>query len=239
METCLEREWTRLSISWKKKLDWVSQETWFHGLSHFLETEIQSGKVIFPQQGEWLRSLHEVPFDSVRVVILGQDPYHGPGQATGAAFAVPNEFFPKPPSLMNILKEITSDLEVPMDPSCSDLTGWMSQGVLLLNTILTVRDGDPFSHHKYGWEKVSDAILSVLNERAVPIVFLLWGVPAQKKRALITNPGHQILEAPHPSPLSSYRGFFGCRHFSQTNTLLSSMGLRPIDWARASLTQRG
>lgn len=232
MARCLETEWAGLPADWRSQLSFLADEPWFKELEGFLESELSAGKQVFPPAGSWLRALREVPYDSVRVVILGQDPYHGAGQAMGIAFAVPNELKPKPPSLVNIFKEIASDTGKAPDPGASDLSGWLAQGVLLLNTVLTVREGEPLSHRDRGWEKLTDQVLSALNHRSEPIASLLWGAPAQKKRALLKNPKHLVLEAPHPSPLSSYRGFFGCHHFTKANDFLSSQGTPAIDWSR-------
>jgi len=236
VDTPLEKEWAGLPPDWKSRLSFIPEEPWFKNLAAFLDGELAAGKRVFPPEGSWLRALREVPYDSVRVLILGQDPYHGAGQAMGIAFAVPNELKPKPPSLVNIFKEISSDTGKAPDPGGSDLSGWLAQGVLLLNTVLTVREGEPLSHRDLGWEKLTDQVLSVLNERSEPVVFVLWGAPAQKKRALLTNPSHLVLEAPHPSPLSSYRGFFGCRHFTKANEFLSSQGEPAIEWSRSTVS---
>jgi uracil-DNA glycosylase len=233
--TRLAKEWAGLPPDWRSRLSFISEEHWFQDLAAFLDGELAAGKRVFPPEGSWLRALYEVPYESVRVVILGQDPYHGAGQAMGIAFAVPNELKPKPPSLVNVFKEIGSDMVKVPDPGASDLSGWLAQGVLLLNTVLTVREGEPLSHRDRGWEKFTDQALSALNDRSEPLVFLLWGAPAQKKRALLTNPKHLVLEAPHPSPLSSYRGFFGCRHFTKANAFLSSQGKPAIEWWRTAL----
>jgi uracil-DNA glycosylase len=230
--TRLEIEWAGLPADWKSRLSSLPEAPCFQALATFLDQELESGQRVFPPEGAWLRALREVPQDSVRVVILGQDPYHGAGQALGIAFAVPNEIRPKPPSLVNIFKEVASDTGRAPNPSESDLSGWLAQGVLLLNTVLTVREGEPLSHRDRGWEKLTDQVLLALNDRPEPIVFLLWGAPAQKKRTLLTNPKHLVLEAPHPSPLSAYRGFFGCRHFTKANDFLSSHGISAIDWWR-------
>ncbi len=209
----------------------------------FLSIEAQSGAQIFPSRPEVFRALDDVPPEAVKVVILGQDPYHGPGQAIGRSFAVPNALRPKPPSLLNIFKEIEADLGTPLDRSQSDLSGWASQGVLLLNTVLTVRSGEPLSHRGKGWEQVTDRILLHLRTLPQPMVFMLWGSEARAKRSLIEpsshakagdpSPARLILEAPHPSPLSAHRGYLGCRHFSKANAFLPV----PIDWARTLHSQ--
>jgi len=232
VDTRLEIEWAGLPADWKNRLSSLHEAPWFQALATFLDQELESGQRVFPPEGAWLRALREVPYDSVRVVILGQDPYHGVGQALGIAFAVSNELKPKPPSLVNIFKEIASDTGLAPAPPNSDLSGWLAQRELLLNTVLTVRESEPLSHRDRGWEKLTDQVLLALNDRPEPIVFLLWGAPAQKKRTLLTNPKHLVLEAPHPSPLSSYRGFFGCRHFTKANGFLSSHGISAIDWWR-------
>ena len=173
-------------------------------------------------------ALKYTPFADTRAVIIGQDPYHGPGQAHGLCFSV-KKGVPLPPSLVNIYKEITDDLGVTM-PQHGELTGWAKQGVLLLNTVLTVRAGQPNSHKDKGWEIFTDRVISELNRKETPIVFLLWGANAEKKARVITNPIHKKLITVHPSPLSAYRGFFGCHHFSKTNEILISSGQPPIKW---------
>lgn len=173
-------------------------------------------------------TLRYTSFENTRAVIIGQDPYHGPGQAHGLCFSV-KKGVPLPPSLVNIYKEITDDLGVAM-PQHGDLTGWARQGVLLLNTVLTVRAGQPNSHKDKGWEIFTDRVISELDRKEMPVVFLLWGANAEKKARVITNPIHKKLITVHPSPLSAYRGFFGCRHFSKANIILSESGQEPIKW---------
>lgn len=185
-------------------------------------------RVIYPPSSDIFNALHYTPLEQVRVVILGQDPYHGVNQAHGLCFSVKPEV-EIPPSLVNIYKELESDLGCRI-PSHGYLEKWARQGVLLLNTVLTVRAHEANSHRNIGWEEFTDAIIRVLNTQDRPIVFLLWGSPARKKKMMLDNPKHLILEAPHPSPLSAYRGFFGCKHFSKTNEFLVSQGLEPIDW---------
>ncbi len=182
----------------------------------------------FPAPELVFNALRSTAFADVRAVILGQDPYHGEGQAHGLCFSV-RQGVDVPPSLQNIYKEIRADLGL-TPPSHGELTDWTRQGVLLLNTILSVRAHAPMSHASLGWQTFTDAVISRLNERERPIVFLLWGSPARAKKALITNPRHLILEAPHPSPLSAHRGFFGCRHFSRCNAFLREQGMTEIDW---------
>ena len=167
-------------------------------------------------------------YQDVKVVILGQDPYHGFGQAHGMCFSVQKGVTP-PPSLKNIFKELMDDVGIPM-PTHGELTCWAEQGVLLLNTVLTVREGQPNSHKGKGWEIFTDRVIEKINEKDTPVVFLLWGANARAKASLITNPKHILLQAPHPSPLSAHAGFFGCKHFSKTNAVLSKSGLTPIDW---------
>ncbi|MFZ9520463.1 MAG: uracil-DNA glycosylase [Silvanigrellaceae bacterium] len=196
-------------------------------LRNFLENEISSGARVFPEMPHVLRSLELVDLERVRVVVLGQDPYHGEGQANGLAFAV-RRGIAIPPSLRNIFKEISEDFGLAA-PIGTTLEGWAQQGVLLLNTVMTVRANEAFSHRGKGWEEFTDAVIRILNARTRPIVFLLWGTPSQKKEVLINGKQHLVLKAAHPSPLSAYRGFFGCRHFSAANRFLRSSGLE-IDW---------
>lgn len=183
---------------------------------------------IFPPSEEIFTAFELTPLSKVKVVILGQDPYHGNGQAHGLCFSVKPDV-ETPPSLVNIYKELNSDLGCYI-PDNGYLTKWAEQGVLLLNTVLTVRAHQANSHRGIGWEEFTDAAIRILNEQDRPIVYLLWGRPAQMKKSMLNNPKHLILEAPHPSPLSAYRGFFGCQHFSKTNEFLEKNGLEPIDW---------
>ena len=174
-------------------------------------------------------AFNQTPFDKVKVVILGQDPYHNPGQAHGLSFSVPNGIKP-PPSLMNMYKEIQKDIGVAMPAEYGNLTRWAQQGVLLLNAILTVRANEPASHAKIGWMDFTDAVIKKISDEKKGIVFLLWGKFAQDKQSLIDETKHHVLKAAHPSPFSADKGFFGCRHFSKTNELLTAQGLPPIDW---------
>ena len=183
---------------------------------------------IYPPMHDIFNALKYTSFEDVKVVIIGQDPYHGAGQAHGLCFSVQPGVTP-PPSLKNMFKELNADLGLP-EPANGELTRWAKQGVLLLNTVLTVREGQPTSHKGLGWEQVTDRIISELNKKETPVVFLLWGAHAQKKGELITNPIHYKLQTVHPSPLSASRGFFGCRHFSKTNALLAKHGIKPIEW---------
>lgn len=201
-------------------------------LRDFLRDEKAKGKQIFPHSSNWFRALDLTPPDDVRVVILGQDPYHGPGQAHGLCFSV-QRGVPAPPSLKNIFREIGEDLGI-APPAHGSLEHWARQGVLLLNTALTVEAGQAASHRGKGWEKFTDAVIRTVARKSEPVVFLLWGRHAGEKAALIENEGagrHLILTAPHPSPLSAYNGFFGCRHFSQANRFLEETGRAPIDWS--------
>ncbi len=217
---------------WREILAPEAEKEYFSGLTQFLRTEYNSGKRIFPRRDRVLRALQSLDYEDVKVVILGQDPYHGPGQAVGLCFAVPNELKPKPPSLVNIFKEIEADLGKPVDRTKSELSHWVDQGVLLLNTVLTVRMGQAHSHKDHGWEVFTDRAIGLLNEREVPLIFILWGAPARKKKALITNKRHFVIESAHPSPLSAYNGFFGSRPFSKANAILKKLGKNPIDWER-------
>ena len=183
---------------------------------------------IFPPSDEIFTAFELTPLAEVKVVIIGQDPYHGDGQAHGLCFSVKPDI-ETPPSLVNIYKELNSDLGCYI-PNNGYLTKWAKQGVLMLNTVLTVRAHQANSHRGIGWEEFTDAAIRILNEQDRPIVYLLWGKPAQMKKSMLNNPKHLILEAPHPSPLSAYRGFFGCQHFSKTNAFLKENGLTPIDW---------
>jgi uracil-DNA glycosylase len=197
-------------------------------LNAFLAEQRAQGRVVYPPQGQRLTALALTRLDDVRVVILGQDPYHGPGQAHGLAFSVQRDTR-VPPSLVNIYKELQSDLGLP-PPSHGDLSAWAGGGVLLLNTVLTVEQGQPGSHQSQGWEAFTDACIAAVAARAQPCVFLLWGAHAQKKAAQVAGPHHLVLYAPHPSPLSAYRGWFGSRPFSAANAFLESQGAVPIDW---------
>jgi uracil-DNA glycosylase len=198
-------------------------------LKSFLKSEADSGKVIYPKGPDIFRALDACPFEKVKVVILGQDPYHGPGQAHGLCFSV-QKGVPIPPSLVNIYKELESDVGV-KPPKHGHLISWAQQGVLLLNNVLTVENGKAGSHHHQGWELFTDRIVEVLNEKKRNLVFILWGSPAQKKAAKVDGTRHHLIKSVHPSPLSSYRGFFGSKPFSKANAYLSSHGIAPIDWS--------
>ena len=214
---------------WKAVLKEEFSKTYFQQVVTFLKTEKAQGKVIYPPGPLIFNAFNQTPFDKVRVVILGQDPYHGPGQAHGLSFSVPAGIKP-PPSLVNIFKEIENDLGVKMPMEYGNLTKWAEQGVLLLNAALTVRAGEPFSHARYGWAEFTDAVISKVSEMKEGVVFLLWGKFAQEKQILIDESKHFVLKAAHPSPFSADKGFFGCKHFSKTNALLMKQGLEPIDW---------
>ena len=197
-------------------------------LADFLAAETSKGNIFYPPHDQILFALEATPLESVKVVILGQDPYHGEGQAHGLAFSVP-EGISIPPSLINIFKEIEREYSKPLARK-GNLTGWAQQGVLLLNTTLTVRASQPGSHQKKGWEELTDAIIRVVSEKSENTVFMLWGSHAQKKAELVDNCKHLILKAPHPSPLSAHRGFIGCGHFKDANTYLAHHKKAPIDW---------
>ena len=217
----------KIESSWKQALQSEFEQPYFAELVRFLHQEKQAGRVIYPPGRQIFRAFELTPLPEVKVVILGQDPYHGYGQAMGLCFSVP-ENVPAPPSLKNIFKEIEDDLGIRMSGS-PNREPWARQGVLLLNAILTVRSGDPASHGAIGWQPFTDAVIRCISDRCEGVVFLLWGNFARSKRELIDTSKHYVLEAAHPSPLA--RGaFFGCRHFSQTNQLLVRQGKTPINW---------
>ena len=220
----------KIDPSWYEVLQPQFEAPYFAQLKEFLVAERQQ-HTCYPPGSLIFNAFDSTPFDKVKVVILGQDPYHEPGQAMGLCFSVPNGV-QVPPSLVNIIKEINDDLGVSIPADRGDLRGWAEQGVLLLNATLTVRAHQAGSHQRRGWEEFTDAAISALNARRSGVVFLLWGSYAIAKRKLIDPSRHYVLTAPHPSPLSAYRGFFGCRHFSQANAILQQQGLQPIDWTR-------
>lgn len=207
------------------------KKDYYLALREFLKREY-ARETVYPPMNDIFNALRYTSYADCRAVLLGQDPYHGPGQAHGLCFSV-REGTPPPPSLQNIFKELCAELSI-QPPRSGELTGWARQGVLLLNTTLTVRAGQPQSHKGQGWETLTDRIISLLNEKETPIVFLLWGGNAKSKVSLITSPRHLILTAAHPSPLSAYHGFFGCGHFLRTNAFLEQNGLSPIDWERTN-----
>jgi len=217
----------QINDEWKKELSDEFQKPYFEALRIFLVDEKKQYQV-YPPGPVIFEAFNSTPFSRVKVIILGQDPYHGPGQAHGLCFSVPDGVL-FPPSLQNILKELETDLGIPY-PRSGNLTHWADQGVLLLNATLTVRANQAGSHQGKGWEQFTDAVITKLSEKCSGLVFMLWGNYARNKKAIIDTTKHCILEAPHPSPLSVYRGFFGCRHFSSANEWLVSKGLTPVDW---------
>jgi uracil-DNA glycosylase len=232
----------KLHPTWLDPLRGEFEAPYMQTLRAFLVAEKNAGKRIFPKGGEWFRALDLTPLDDVRVVILGQDPYHGAGQAHGLCFSVKPGTSP-PPSLVNIYKELASDIGMAR-PGHGFLEHWAKQGVLLLNSVLTVEMGLAASHRDRGWERFTDSVIRLINARPEPVVFMLWGSYAQKKAAFVdsTDSGgkgggrHLVLKAAHPSPLSAHNGFFGCRHFSKANAFLEAHGSKPIDWALPECT---
>lgn len=218
----------KLDPEWLQLLQTEFDAPYMQQLHAFLAAEKQQGKIIYPPGSLWFNALNHTPFSKVKVVILGQDPYHGPYQAHGLCFSV-LQGVPPPPSLVNVFAEIKRDLGI--EPSAhGNLTGWADQGVLLLNAVLTVEHGKAGAHQGKGWERFTDRIVELLNDKRDHLVFLLWGSYAQKKGAIIDRKKHLVLTSPHPSPLSAYRGFIGSGHFSRANTYLQQHGEAPIDW---------
>ncbi|MGN0436926.1 MAG: uracil-DNA glycosylase [Lachnospiraceae bacterium] len=217
-----------ITNDWDEKLKPEYKKDYYRVLYQKVNEEYASGKKIFPPADDIFNAFHLTPLKDVKCVIIGQDPYHNDGQAHGLCFSVKPDV-EIPPSLVNIYKELEDDLGCYI-PNNGYLVKWAKQGVLLLNSVLTVRAHQANSHQGIGWEQFTDAVMDILNKEDRPIVFLLWGKPAQNKAAKLNNPNHLILKAPHPSPLSAYRGFFGCKHFSQANAFLEEHGLTPIDW---------
>lgn len=217
-----------INISWKDVLDKELNKPYFKTLLKTLQKEYVR-KTVYPAAELIFNAFDKTPFDTVKVILLGQDPYHGEGQAHGLCFSVPQGIRP-PHSLINIFKELGSDLNIPA-PLHGNLESWASQGVLLLNTTLTVRAKSPLSHHGIGWEIFTDHVIQILSEQKQGLVFLLWGKNAQTKETLIDTSKHFVLKAAHPSPFSATSGFFGCRHFSKANEILSREGLKEIDWS--------
>lgn len=212
---------------WELPIQNELNQEYYQDLRHFLITEYRS-RPVYPPAKDIFNAFHFTAYSKTKVCIIGQDPYHGPGQAHGLSFSV-KPGVPIPPSLLNIYKELSDDLGYPI-PNHGCLKKWANQGVLLLNAVLTVRAGQAGSHRNMGWETFTSRMIQALNDREEPVVFILWGRDAQNKRSLITNPRHPIIESPHPSPLSAHRGFFGSRPFSKANELLVSLGNTPIDW---------
>lgn len=216
-----------ISNDWLEAIEGEFRKPYYRELYKFIEAEYKN-HIIYPKAEDIFNAFHLTPLSEVKVVILGQDPYHNEGQAHGLCFSV-NPGKELPPSLLNIYKELNEDMGCYI-PNNGYLEKWAREGVLLLNTVLTVRAHQAFSHRGKGWENFTDAVIKAVNEQNRPIVFILWGKPAQSKKRMLTNKKHLILEAPHPSPLSAYRGFFGSKPFSKTNEFLVSQGLEPIDW---------
>lgn len=216
-----------ISNDWLDKIKSEFNKGYYRELYNFVHQEYSSG-VVFPPKDDIFNAFHSTPLSNVKVLLLGQDPYHNYNQAHGLSFSVkPGQDIP--PSLQNIYKELNEDLGCYI-PNNGYLQKWAKQGVLLLNTVLTVRAHEANSHKGRGWEQFTDAVISAVNTIDRPIVYFLWGAPAQKKAVMLNNPKHLILQAPHPSPLSAYRGFFGCKHFSRCNEFLKANGVEPIDW---------
>ena len=214
--------------TWRDVLQQEKGKPYFQDVLRFVEEQRSSGKIVYPKNSEIFNALTLTPFKEVRVVILGQDPYHGPNQAHGLCFSVRPPVAP-PPSLVNIFQELNSDLGI-TKPSHGCLESWAKQGVLLLNAVLTVEEGKPGSHAGHGWETFTDRVIQELNEKRQHLVFLLWGAYAQKKAGFVDRSRHCVLEAPHPSPLSAHRGFLGCKHFSKANDYLVLTGQKPVSW---------
>jgi uracil-DNA glycosylase len=218
----------KIEESWKKVLKSEFSKPNFQQAVTFIKVEKAQGKTIFPPGSLIFNAFDKTPFDGLKVVLLGQDPYHGAGQAHGLSFSVPDGVNP-PPSLVNIFKELNQDVGMAI-PKTGNLTKWAEQGVLLLNSVLTVRAGEAASHAKIGWMEFTDAVIRKISDEKKGVVFLLWGRFAQDKQVLIDETKHFVLKAAHPSPLAAHTGFFGCKHFSKTNELLMKQGLDPIDW---------
>lgn len=219
----------KIEASWKEVLKDEFKKPYFKQIVEHIKTEKLQGKIIYPPGSLLFNAFDKTPINNVQAVILGQDPYHGPKQAMGLSFSVPKGV-PPPPSLINIFKELNDDTGAPV-PNHGDLTKWALQGVMLLNASLTVRAGEPMSHSKIGWHLFTNCVISKISELKENVVFLLWGKFAQEKIELINSKKHIILKAAHPSPLAANQGFFGCKHFSKTNSYLMNHNLHPIDWA--------
>ncbi|TDH26385.1 uracil-DNA glycosylase [Segetibacter sp. 3557_3] len=219
----------RIEPGWKDLLKNEFSKPYFQQATTFIKMEKAQGKTIYPPGGLIFNAFENTPVDILKVVLLGQDPYHGPGQAHGLSFSVPDGVNP-PPSLVNIFKELNTDIGMPI-PKTGNLTSWAKQGVLLLNSVLTVRANEAGSHAKSGWMEFTDAVIRKISDEKEGIVFLLWGKFAQEKQVLIDETKHHVLKAAHPSPFSADKGFFGCKHFSKTNELLMKDGRDPINWS--------
>ncbi len=215
-------------MTWEKLIADEEQKDYYQKLMEEIDKRYENS-IVYPQKQNIFKAFSLTPIDNLKVVILGQDPYHGFGQAQGLSFSTPKEI-KNPPSMMNILKEINDDLGKKSVCEDGDLTAWVKDGVLLLNTILTVEESKPKSHHNLGWEIFTDNIIKYISDNKENIIFILWGSPAISKSKLINKSKHHILTSPHPSPLSSYRGFFGCKHFSKTNEILKNLGKKEINW---------
>lgn len=219
----------KLENSWKQRIEAEFDKDYMKKLKAFLKSELDTKKAIYPKGEQYFAALNLTPFEKVKVIIIGQDPYHGPGQAHGLSFSV-QDGVRFPPSLQNIFKELSSDLGIPK-PQTGNLQKWAEQGVLLLNAVLTVESGKAASHQGKGWELFTDSVIHALNKEKENLVFILWGSYAQKKGAFIDRKKHLVLESVHPSPLSSHRGFFGSKPFSKTNAYLKAHNKKPIDWS--------
>lgn len=219
----------KIEKTWKKALGSEIESRSLKELEKFLKAELKKKRIIYPKQDEIFSAFDYTPFNKVRVVIIGQDPYHGADQAHGMCFSVKKGIKP-PPSLKNIYKELADDVDFEI-PDHGFLESWAKQGVLLLNSVLTVEEAKAGSHQKKGWEDFTDSVIKTLNDKKENLVFILWGAPAQKKAKVVDEKKHFILKSPHPSPLAAYRGFFGSKPFSKTNKILQSLGSNPIDWS--------
>ena len=219
----------KIEASWKEILHAEFNKPYFEQIAHHLKTEKAQGKIIYPPGQYIFNAFDTTHFDHIKVVILGQDPYHGPHQAHGLCFSV-QDGIPPPPSLINIFKELNDDIGVPF-PQSGNLAKWAQHGVFLLNASLTVRAGEPMSHAKIGWATFTDTVIKKISEEKEHVVFMLWGKFAQEKRILVDEQKHLILKSVHPSPLSAHGGFFGCKHFSKANEYLMSKGIDPVDWS--------
>jgi uracil-DNA glycosylase len=221
----------KMEASWKSVLQDEFEKEYFKGIVDFLKAEKELGKTIYPPGPQIFNAFNLTPFDQTKVVILGQDPYHGEGQAHGLSFSVPAKVKKLPPSLKNIIKELNTDIGMPIENSCGDLQSWAQQGVLLLNASLSVRAGEPMSHAQIGWATFTDAVIELLSYHKNHLVFILWGKFAQQKLPLIDEHKHLVIQSAHPSPFSAEKGFFGSNPFSKSNAFLMRNGINPIDWS--------